>query len=166
MSFRIEDHFPQPPERVVQGVLDAPLQRHIHVDDLGYDRWEEVERKTEGDQLVRVLAVTPKVSLPGFIRSALGDSTGYRERQVWAADRRAYDWTVEFELGSVIELSGTCRFTPEGSGTLRTIDAACKVGVPLLGGRIEKHVRGETEQTQHRSAEAIADRLEQLGGAP
>jgi hypothetical protein len=58
-------------------------------------------------------------------------------------------------------MTGTCRFTPEGAGTLRTIEATCKVGVPLLGGKIEKYLRGETEEAQHRSAEALA---EQLGG--
>jgi hypothetical protein len=161
MNFTIEDHFPQKPERVVQGMLDAPLQRTIHVDELDYERWEELERAPEGEGLVRVLAVTPKVALPGFIKSAFGDSTGYRERQVWAADRRSYDWSAEFELSSLVEMTGTCRFTPEGAGTLRTIEATCKVGVPLLGGKIEKYLRGETEEAQHRSAEALA---EQLGG--
>lgn len=160
MKFEIENHFPTAgPEQVVEAILNTKLQQEMYRQ-LGYEEWQETERQEEADgNLLRNLQITPRVDLPGFIRTALGNSSRYRESQIWAPDRLSYAWDVEFDLSSRIHMSGQCRFTADGDGCQRVISAECKVDVPLLGGRIAAYIRGETERTQNEAAAALARHL-------
>lgn len=164
MKFEIESVFPAAPEEVARAVLDVELQAELY-EALDYPRWQQTSRTEEADGgLHRVLDVTPPVALPGFIRSALGDATGYSESQIWAPDRLSYAWDVDFELSSRIDMTGRCTFEPcevdGGDGCRRIIQAEIKVGIPLLGGRIAAYLRDETVKTQTQAAEALAQMLE------
>lgn len=162
MKFDTESRFPVPAERLADYMLDAEIMQAVHQDELGYEEWEEVETREDGDRLLRTLDVTPRVDLPGFIRSALGNSSGYREFQNWAPDRLSYRWRVEFELSKSIQMGGDCVLEDDGEGgSVRRIHAECTVSVPIVGGKIAGYLRDETVRTQKESAAALAAWIEE-----
>lgn len=156
MKFEIENSFPTAVEETVGLIQDAQQQQEIYAD-LGYEAWEEEERIEEEDGTVkRTLRVVPKIDLPGFVKSALGNSSEYREYQEWAPDGRSYTWEVEMEISSLVDLHGECRFEDAEDGCVRTISAECKVSIPFVGGAIASYVKDETVRTQTESASALA----------
>lgn len=163
MNFEIKNHFPFPVKQVVDSILDIDFQEELH-EELGYNRWEEEQSvKDENGQLLRILAVTPNIDLPGFIRSALGNSTGYHEYQVWEDDLFSYAWEAEFEISKRVKLLGTCEFeATEDSACTRTISAECSVNIPVIGGQIANYFREQTTRTQNEAAKAMIAHLKRL----
>lgn len=160
MKFEIVNQYDHSADDVIEATLDIELQESLF-EGLDYEQWEEREFVEQDDDTARrVLAITPPVNLPGFIRSALGNSSSYVETQIWSEDRYSYDWSVAFELSKLIHLSGTCAFRDSDDGKcVRTVLADLQVDIPLIGGRIAAYIRDQTIDTQNEFAEELNRRL-------
>ena len=159
MQFEIVNHYDRPADDVIEATLDIELQEQLF-EALEYEQWDETEFVEQDDDTARrVLAITPPVNLPGFIRSALGNSSSYVETQIWADDRYSYRWDVVFELSKLIHLSGTCEFEDNDGQCVRTVKAELQVDVPLIGGRIAAYIRDQTIDTQNQFAEELNRRI-------
>jgi hypothetical protein len=159
MKFEIVNHYDHSADDVIEATLDLELQERLF-EALSYEQWEETEFVEQDDETARrVLAITPPVNLPGFIRSALGNSSSYVETQIWSEDRYAYEWSVAFELSRLIHLNGTCEFRDDDGKCVRTVLADLTVDIPLIGGRIAAYIRDQTIDTQNQFADELNRRL-------
>jgi hypothetical protein len=78
---------------------------------------------------------------PSFVKNMLGDTLALTETQDWgppeADEGRHGRLTVEI-AGAPIELEGKLTLAAGGQGTVETIDAELKAGIPILGSKIEQ----------------------------
>jgi hypothetical protein len=95
-----------------------------------------------GDQtVITTERVLPADDLPDFARSLVGETLKVVEKQIWssAGGDGSRSGTVEMTVpGAPITLKGKLSLRPGGSGSVETLDADLKAGIPLIGGKIEK----------------------------
>lgn len=155
LQFKLESRFPQTPDALITRLLDGEYQAGMHTE-LGFPTWVEESREDQGNEMRRSLRIVPPSKLPGFLQKMAANKTGYRESQIWAADRRSYTWSVVFDLSKKLSLTGTCTFVPDGQGTKRTVEFTAEMNARLMAKRIEAVVRDEALKTQRATAEYMA----------
>jgi uncharacterized protein YndB with AHSA1/START domain len=97
----------------------------------------------DGDRVtVRLLRVMPP-EVPDFVRRFVGDSIDLDQTDVWepAAADGSRTGSIRISMGGApVQLTGSMRLTPTGTGSQASIDAEIKAAIPLFGGKIEKAV--------------------------
>jgi Protein of unknown function (DUF2505) len=100
----------------------------------------------EGDADRPVVTSVRKMStarLPLFVRRLAPNGIDIEETVAWhstAADNsRSSDVTVSF-VGQPVKMAATMEIRPRGGGTAGTLVGELKVGIPLLGGKIESAI--------------------------
>ncbi|QBR93724.1 DUF2505 domain-containing protein [Nocardioides euryhalodurans] len=73
--------------------------------------------------------------LPSFARKFVGDEIHIVQTERWSTDDAA-DVTVTIP-GKPGDMSGTAHLVESGGVTTETVDLTIKVGIPLVGGKIE-----------------------------
>ena len=73
--------------------------------------------------------------LPSFAKKFVGDDIHIVQTERWSTDDAA-DVTVTIP-GKPGDMSGTARLVESGVATTETVDLTIKVGIPLVGGKIE-----------------------------
>lgn len=85
--------------------------------------------------------VLPTDDLPDMARSFVGDTLTISEVQAWGPPEPDGTRTADLQLhikGAPMTLKGTIRLSPNGSGSVQTVEGDVKVSVPLIGGKLEK----------------------------
>jgi hypothetical protein len=95
-------------------VLIEPVGEGMHVT---IDQWQ----RTSG--------------VPSFAKRIVGDETNIVQREIWTTPLLG-DITVSIP-GKPGDMSGTVRIDEAHGVTTETVDLAVKVGVPLVGGKLE-----------------------------
>ncbi len=78
--------------------------------------------------------------IPGFARKLVGDEIPVVQEENWASDERA-DVVVTIP-GKPGEMKGTLALAQRGDDVVETVDLSVKVGMPLVGGKIEELIAG------------------------
>lgn len=91
---------------------------------------------TVEDRDVTIEQVWSATSLPSFARKVAGDEIVIVQEERWGAPTTA-DVRVTIP-GKPGDMTGTTRLTPAGDGTVQVVEMTIKVGIPLVGGKIEK----------------------------
>jgi hypothetical protein len=78
--------------------------------------------------------------VPSFARKFVGDEINIVSEEDWSSDTEA-DVFVTIP-GKPGEMKGTSRLDEVGDGVVHTYDLAVKVGIPLVGGKIEDLIAG------------------------
>lgn len=73
--------------------------------------------------------------IPSFALKFVGDEINIVQREIWTSETLG-DIFVSIP-GKPGEMTGTLRLTESGTTTTETVDLTIKVGIPLLGGKIE-----------------------------
>lgn len=73
--------------------------------------------------------------VPSFAKKVVGDETNIVQREIWSTPLLA-DLTVTIP-GKPGDMSGTVKIVESGGTTTETVDLTIKVGIPLLGGKLE-----------------------------
>jgi hypothetical protein len=124
-------------------------------DAVGVRAFEIIELADRGDEVVRILRVTPARELPGFIRKLTGASLSYTETS--RLDRGAGVATTEVvpeTLSGRIELRGTHRLEPVDSDRFKRIfEGVIDARIPLVGRRVERAVLADMESSYATGAE-------------
>lgn len=92
----------------------------------------------DGDGTTRVVIdqVHPAAGLPSFATRLVGDEINIVQREVWTApDRAGVEVTIPGKPG---EMTGTATLTESDGTTTERVDLTVRVGIPLVGGKIEK----------------------------
>src|SRR5690606_24797799 len=97
---------------------------------------------TTGDRTtITSVRVLPTDGLPDIAKSFVGPSLTISEVQTWGPPAADGSRTADLQLhvkGAPMTMRGTIRLSPNGSGSLHTVDGDVKVRVPLIGGKLEK----------------------------
>jgi Protein of unknown function (DUF2505) len=89
-------------------------------------------------------------NLPGFMKKFFHPTSHLVDVQTWdaAGEVKNSDWTVEVSGQRRVQIRGRLSLAPAtGGGCDYTETFSVTVAIPLVGGRIEKYVLGETESS-------------------
>ncbi|HYH34970.1 MAG TPA: DUF2505 domain-containing protein [Nocardioides sp.] len=115
-------------------LVDADFRREV-CDELGVLRSEVTVEAGGTSTEVRIDQVQAAHGLPSFARKLVGDEIHIVQAESWhSAD--AADVTVTIP-GKPGEMAGTATLAESDGVTTETVDLTVKVGIPLVGGRIE-----------------------------
>ena len=79
--------------------------------------------------------VQPAAGIPGFAKKFVGDEINLVQTELWSDMETG---TVEVEIpGKPGQMSGTIMLREAGGTTTETVVMQIKVGIPLIGGKIE-----------------------------
>lgn len=125
-------------------------------------RTEVLGVREEGGVQIRALRYSSRTELPAVAARALGSSTlSYEQENRFDAAKSRLDWVVRIPaLGDRVKAYGTSNIVPQGGGVRRTVEGEVTVGIPLIGGQIEKVVVGEFEKSMARAVEIARGMIE------
>lgn len=91
--------------------------------------------ESNGVTEVTVDQVQEAAGIPSFAKKFVGDEINIVQHEKWATpDRAALEITIPGKPG---DIRGTITLTEVGGVTTETVDLEVKVGIPLVGGKIE-----------------------------
>src|SRR5262245_58130869 len=102
-----------------------------------------------------------EAEVPSFAKKFLTPMNLVTEVKRWNAATKTAELTVDIQ-GAPVKLTGTIRITPSGTGSEYTTDFTATCKIPLIGGQLEKHINGVTEQGMRREYEWNQARLNAL----
>jgi len=85
---------------------------------------------------VRIEQVQSAQGIPAFATKLVGDEITIVQEEDWRSPTEG-DVTVTIP-GKPGDMSGRATLAPRGDGTVETVDLTVKVGIPLVGGKLEK----------------------------
>jgi len=98
----------------------------------------EVEVTGEGPRVVRLSYAHPTDRAPSFAKKLVGDAIEVVQTETWLRDDHA---TIDIEMpGKPGEAKGNIRLEEKDGKTVQTVDLSVRVGVPLVGGKLEQAV--------------------------
>jgi hypothetical protein len=150
----VRHHFDQDVESMFALVTDPDFLRR-RAEALG-EKDVVVEVDRAGGQLKIQITREVEQNLPSFMKKIFSGRNRLVDRQTWRSEGAAHvsDWTVELGDGKRIQLRGRLTLAPAAAGGCDYTEAfSASASVPLLGGRIEKYVLGETEASIHEQIE-------------
>jgi hypothetical protein len=89
-------------------------------------------------------------NLPGFMKKVFSPTNHLVDVQTWDTSGvvKTSDWTVELAGQKRVAIRGRLSLAPGGAGGCDYTEAfGVTVSIPLIGGRVEKYVLGETESS-------------------
>lgn len=87
--------------------------------------------------------------LPGFAKKIIGETNHVTQTERWTRAGDTATCAVEITVKNLPGgTTGTIDITPSESGSAWTTDFDIKIGVPLLGGKLEDVMKGETASSQ------------------
>ncbi len=139
MKYRRELRYDAAPRDVHEMLADRAFREQVCVA-MG-TRSHEVEIDREGTQMsVRVDMVQDTEGIPEAAKKLVGDRTRVLQTERWHS-LEAADLLVELP-GKPSSLRGTLSLTADGSTTVEVVEGELRVGVPLIGGKLEKMIAG------------------------
>ena len=155
MEYRIEDEFDVSTDRYWEVFFDETYNRALwDAIDIG---WEllMLERKGEGADLVieRKQKLTPRREVPGFLKRFVNDAIAYTEHNVFTAkDNRMRTVPTPSFMADKIKTEGIYRLEPRGDDKCARIWEGIAIAkIPLLGGRVEKHLVEEIRESYRKA---------------
>ena len=123
------------PLAAVAAMLTDPSFREEVCDATGVLRHDvTVERDADAAE-VTIEQVQPAQGIPSFAQKFVGDEITIVQRETWRTpDEGAIHVTIPGRPG---EMKGTARLSETDGVTTETVDMTIKVGIPLVGGKIE-----------------------------
>jgi hypothetical protein len=82
----------------------------------------------------------PTNGVPSFAKRFVGDETNIVQREIWSTPQLG-DITVTIP-GKPGDISGTARISEAHGVTTESVRMAVKVGIPLIGGKLEDFIAG------------------------
>jgi hypothetical protein len=156
-KYTIEDDFETTVERYWEMFFDeaynTALFKHLKITRVV----EEVTREGEGEELImrRRLLLTPQREVPKLMKKIAKGAIQYREHNVFT--QRTQTLTVRIEPSFMADkFVSTGRYLVsalDSTRVRRTFHGEISCRVPLLGGRIEKHIHGEVVDSYRATTE-------------
>lgn len=90
---------------------------------------------TDGELTIAVDMLQHTQGVPGFAKKVVGDQTRVIQTERWPALHAGH---IEVEIpGKPGHIRGTLSLAEEGAGSVYVFDGEAKIGIPLIGGRLE-----------------------------
>lgn len=135
MSKRLvhEMTYDAPADRVLEMLADPAFREEV----CDYQRVlrRTVTVETTGSGMDVVIDQFQSVKgLPSFATKLVGDEVNIVQRESWTGTRGDIEVTIPGKPG---DMKGTAVIVESGGVTTETVDLTIKVGIPLVGGKIE-----------------------------
>ncbi len=151
IEYEIVDEFSTTPDKYwdmfFSDAYNDALWKHLDIE----RQVIEFRREGEGASEVihRTQKLTPKRDVPSALRKLVKDAISYEERNVWRrADNQMDVVTIPNFFADKFVAQGVYSLEPISSDKLRRIwKASCNCKVPLVGGKVEKHVVEEVKRS-------------------
>ncbi len=138
MKFTHEIRYDATPEQVHAMLMDPAFREEVCEAATATIRYD-VDVDASGDEtIVRVEQFQPATHIPSFARKFVGDEIEVRQTEKWS-EPTGGSLLVEIP-GKPGKLSGTITLEPDGAGTLETVSGNLKVGIPMVGGKLEQMI--------------------------
>ncbi|RYE83681.1 MAG: DUF2505 family protein, partial [Myxococcales bacterium] len=140
-------------------LLDDEFNRETF-ERVGYER-RVLERRSEGDRLVRRLHVVAHGAVPApFAALVPGGGFSFEETTDYDFARHAGTWrTVPGVLASQFHSAGTFAIASDATGASFRLEGETRVAIPLFGGRAERYAVSTAEDQHARIAGAVRQAL-------
>lgn len=138
--------YPQDIETVFR-ILSAPETARQRSEAFGE---REINVTTSGSTVTNVRKVEAEV--PGFAKKLLNPVNTVTDIKRWDPATKTAQLTVDIQ-GAPVKISGNIRLVPAGSGCDYLVDFQVSCKIPLIGGQLEKHVAGITEEGMRKEAD-------------
>lgn len=162
MARRIEHHTTSPhsAEKVFGAMVDETHLRD-RLAAIGGSNAELVTFSSTGAKTTYQLKQgVPAEHLPSAVKAALGGDLVIQRTETWAAGAG----TVEVAVGSVPgRLEGAFTVLGNGSGSKTTLTGEVRVGIPLLGGKLEKLIAEQVAVLLDKESEFTSEWLANRG---
>ncbi|MCG8925604.1 DUF2505 domain-containing protein [Lentzea sp. CC55] len=162
MARRIEHHTTSPhsAEKVFGAMVDETHLRD-RLAAIGGSNAELVTfSSTGGKTTYQLKQGVPAEHLPSAVKAALGGDLVIQRTETWAAGAG----TVEVAVGSVPgRLEGAFTVLDNGSGSKTTLTGEVRVGIPLLGGKLEKLIAEQVAVLLDKESEFTSEWLANRG---
>ncbi|PRQ07720.1 DUF2505 family protein [Enhygromyxa salina] len=110
------------PERMWPLYFDDAFNIEMYERGLGFPSCQILERRDDGEKLVRRMAMTPKLEMPRAVAKIVGDRVGYEEIGDWVRSEGVYRWRLVLAaFGDKLRVTGTMRLVPHGVGHCRRV---------------------------------------------
>jgi Protein of unknown function (DUF2505) len=131
----LQHRYPASPERMREVLTDQQYLRD-KLRAVGGPGAELVSREQNDHGVTVVLhQAVPEDALPSFLRSVLSGDLTIRRTETWTGSGGNVHAVVDGAPGTV---SGTMRLDPDPAGCVLGAALSAEVGLPLIGGRVEK----------------------------
>jgi carbon monoxide dehydrogenase subunit G len=140
MKFSHEIRYDATPEQVYAMLVDPDFREAVCEAATATVRYDvDVDVDASGDEaVVRVEQFQPSTHIPSFARKFVGDEIEVRQTEKWSDPSRA-SLLVEIP-GKPGRLTGTVSLAAEDDGTVETVSGDLKVGIPMVGGKLESMI--------------------------
>lgn len=125
----LEFEYPAPEATVVQLLKDPAFREAVCEAQHATSHTVAVD----GD-VVQINYTQPVRGLPSFATKFVGDSVEIHQREVWSGQRANFELTLPGKPG---DLTGTRTLVAQGNGSREVLTMTAKVGLPLVGGKLE-----------------------------
>lgn len=106
-----------------------------------------------GDKDIQVTASNGTVTnvrkvaadVPGFAKKLLNPVNTVTDAKTWNTANKSATLKVDIQ-GVPVKIAGDIRITPNGTGADYTVDFKVSCSIPFIGGQLEKHITGVTEE--------------------
>lgn len=123
-----------PTAEVVQMLADPAFREDVCTYQ-GVLRSEVSVESDNGRTEVTIDLVHGGSSIPSFAKKFVGDEINIVQQESWST---ATEGDIHVSIpGKPGEMSGTLRLTESGGATTQRVDLTIRVGIPLVGGKIE-----------------------------
>ncbi|MEU7480011.1 DUF2505 domain-containing protein [Lentzea sp. NPDC042327] len=162
MARRIEHHTTSP--RSAEEVFGAMVDE-THLRDrlaaIGGPNAELISfTSVEGKTSYQLKQGVPAEHLPSVAKAALGGDLVIQRTENWAAGAGTVEVTISGVPG---RLDGAFTITDDGAGSKLTLTGEVKVGIPLMGGKLEKMIAEQVAVLIDKESEFTSRWLENRG---
>lgn len=157
MKLTLSHSFPCTPLEFFD-LLDDPAFEALQSRESDMQR-DIIEQRTAPDGTrYKKVRCRPNRSVPGFIKPLLGpEGIVYFQVNEAHPAQGLLRWSVVVPaFGERMQVQGTTRIVPEGSGCRRIIEGEVTVNVRFIGGQIERFVAEDVQKSYEKTARAIA----------
>lgn len=139
----VELRYPGRTVHEVRAMLADPAFRQAVCDYQAVeDSQVSVEEYDDGSMTVDTHRTYGADFVPAFARKFVGASIEVVQREEWTATDATFALTIPGKPG---EMNGRARLTQQGGHAVENIDGEVKVGIPLVGGKLEDMIAGVLE---------------------
>ena len=127
---------------------------------LDHREFEILSHEESGAGATVVTRKQIRAEVPGFAQKFLAEWNTVTQTDVWSgpgADlSRTCTFTVDIK-GTPAKTTGTLALSPAGDSTAVVVRIECKVGIPLVGGKVESLIMTDLEATAEAERQFGAD---------
>jgi hypothetical protein len=144
--------------------FDRTFNEKLFLGRMGFAEHRVLDQRETDTEIVRRVAATPKLSMPGPVAKLIGDNFRYTEEGVFDRGARVWRWKVVPSVqADKLRTEGVVRAEPIGSNRVRRVsEATIEARIFGIGGLVESSAEKTTRQSWDDSAAFMNEYLRSL----